>query len=112
LIGRWIHNIENDIQCEIYGDGEQRRDFTHVDDIVNALILIMETESWGFQFELGRGKNHSVNEVADMFGITPIYKDAKPGEAQVTLNDDIVAKEILGWEAVIELESYIKSLNL
>jgi hypothetical protein len=47
-----------------------------------------------------------------MFGIKPKYEDDKPGEAQTTLNDDIVAKEILDWEAVIELETYIKSKKL
>src|SRR5210317_100885 len=112
LIGRWINNINNGIQCEIYGDGEQRRDFTHVDDIVDALILIMETESWGFEFELGRGKNHSVNEVADMFGITPIYKDAKPGEARDTLNTSPTAGYVLGWNPTRELNDYISELEL
>jgi len=112
LIGRWIHNIQNGKDCVIYGDGSKRRDFTHIDDIVKALVRIPQKDAWGYAFELGRGKNHSVNEVAEMFGITPKYEDDKPGEAQTTLNDDIVAKEILDWEAVIELETYIKSLNL
>ena len=112
LIGRWIHNIQNGKDCVIYGDGSKRRDFTHIDDIVEALVRIPQKDAWGYAFELGRGKNHSVNEVAEMFGITPKYEDDKPGEAQTTLNDDIVAKEILDWEAVIELETYIKSLNL
>ena len=109
LIGRWIHNIENDIQCEIYGDGEQRRDFTHVDDIVDALVLIMEEEAWGYEFELGRGKNHSVNEVAKMFGISPIYKDSKPGEARDTLNTSSTAGYVLGWNPTRELKDYIKN---
>ena len=112
LIGRWIHNIQNEKDCVIYGDGSKRRDFTHIDDIVEALVRIPQKDAWGYAFELGRGKNHSVNEVAEMFGITPKYEDDKPGEAQTTLNDDIVAKEILDWEAVIQLETYIKSLNL
>ena len=112
LIGRWIHNIQNGKDCVIYGDGSKRRDFTHIDDIVKALVRIPQKDAWGYAFELGRGKNHSVNEVAEMFGITPKYEDDKPGEAQTTLNDDIVTKEILDWEAVIELETYIKSLNL
>jgi UDP-glucose 4-epimerase len=112
LIGRWIHNIKNNIQCVIYGDGSKRRDFTHIDDIVEALVRIPQKNAWGYSFELGRGKNHSVNEVAEMFGITPEYTDDKPGEAIDTLNTDIVAKEVLDWEATIELEDYIKSLNL
>jgi UDP-glucose 4-epimerase len=112
LIGRWIHNIQNDVDCIIYGDGSKRRDFTHVDDIVDALIRIPNRDAWGYEFELGRGKNYSVNEVADMFGIKPNYEDDKPGEAQITLSEDIVARDILGWNPTINLETYIKSLNI
>lgn len=108
LIGRWLNNIEKGIPCEIYGDGEQRRDFTHVDDIVDALIKIMEQEAYGYEFELGRGENYSVNEVASMFNIKPTYKEGKPGEARDTLNTDKTAKEVLGWVAKKELSDYIK----
>jgi UDP-glucose 4-epimerase len=108
LIGRWINNIKNGTQCEIYGNGEQRRDFTHVDDIVDALILIMEKQAYGYEFELGRGKNYSVNEVAKMFGIEPIYKETKPGEAKDTLNQDNTAQEILGWNPQKDLLDYIQ----
>ena len=109
MVGRWLNNIKNNIQCEIYGDGEQRRDFTHVDDIVNALIAIMEGNHYGYDFELGRGKNISVNEVAKMMEITPIYKPSKPGEARHTLNTDTTANEILGWNPQKELLDYIKT---
>ena len=108
LIGRWLNNIEKGISCEIYGDGEQRRDFTHVDDIVDALIKIMEQEAYGYEFELGKGKNYSVNEVAEMLNIKPTYREGKPGEARETLNTDKTAKEILGWVAKKELSDYIK----
>ena len=110
LIGRWLSNLEKGEPCYIYGDGEQRRDFTHVDDIVDALMLIMEKETYGFEFELGRGKNHSVNEVAKMFGITPIYADAKPGEARDTLNTSSEAGDVLGWNPKKELEDYLKEV--
>jgi UDP-glucose 4-epimerase len=112
LIGRWINNIEKGLPCEIYGDGEQRRDFTHVDDIVDALIKIIEKEGYGLNLELGRGENHSVNEVAKMFNINPIYKDAKPGEARNTLSEDSTASVFLGWKPKINLEEYIKTLEL
>jgi UDP-glucose 4-epimerase len=109
LIGRWLNNIENGIKCEVYGDGEQRRDFTHVDDIVDALVRIQKQQAYGHNFELGRGKNHSVNEVANMLNITPIYKPAKPGEARNTLNTDTSAQSLLGWEPKINLEDYLAS---
>ena len=110
LIGRWLNNIKNNLPCEIYGDGEKRRDFTHVDDIVEGLIQIMEQKEYNHIFELGRGKNYSVNEVANMMGILPIYKEDKPGEAQNTLADYSWANIILNWEPKIDLENYIKTL--
>jgi UDP-glucose 4-epimerase len=112
LIGRWIHNIQNEKQCVIYGDGCKRRDFTHIDDIVDALIRIPQKEAWGYEFELGRGKNYSVNQVAEMFGIEPIYEDNKPGEAQTTLNTDTLAIAILNWNPKINLSDYIKELKI
>jgi len=110
LIGRWLYNMENNIQCEVYGDGEQRRDFTHVDDIVEALVNIMDNKVYGYDFELGRGKNVSVNEVAKMMNITPVYKDAKPGEARHTLNKNQQAGIILGWNPEINLVDYLKTV--
>ena len=112
LIGRWINNINNGVQCEIYGDGNKRRDFTHVDDIIKGLTMIMNQKAYGYTFELGRGINHSILDVAKMFNIKPRYKENKPGEAQETLANYSVAKKILNWEPKINLEDYIKNLNL
>jgi UDP-glucose 4-epimerase len=111
LIGKWLNNIKKKDQCYIYGDGEQRRDFTHVSDIVNALILIMEKQAYGYEFELGKGKNYSVNEVAKMLNIKPIYQPAKKGEADVTLNTSTLAQEILGWNPTYNLEDYLKEFK-
>ena len=107
LIGKWLNNIKNKKECEIYGNGEQRRDFTHVNDIVDGLIKIMETRTYKYTFEFGRGKNYSVNEVAKIFKIDPIYKEAKPGEAKETLCNISLAKNILNWNPQINLEDYI-----
>jgi len=107
LIGRWLNNIENGIQCEIYGDGEQRRDFTHVNDIVEALVLIMQKNAYGHEFELGRGQNISLNEIVEMLNINVIYKEGKPGEARNTLCESTLAKEVLGWDPKINLNEYL-----
>ncbi len=113
LIGKWETAFENNEPLTIYGDGTKRRDFTHVEDIVDALVLIQEKEAWGYTFELGRGKNYSVQEIADMYPAKVIYKDDKPGEAITTLCTDTLAREILGWEPTLNIEDYIKNyLNL
>ena len=111
LIGRWINNIEKGLPCEIYGDGEQRRDFTHVDDIVDGLIRMDSETAFGKIYELGRGQNYSVNEVAEMFGIKPSYKDPKPGEARNTLCKSQDAKYDLGWKPQKNLIDYIKIIK-
>ena len=107
LIGRWMNNIRIQMPCEIYGDGEKRRDFTHVDDIVDGLDRIMKQQAYGHVFEFGRGKNHSINEVAKMFGVIPWYGPNKPGEAQETLADYSLAADLLAWEPKINLIDYI-----
>lgn len=107
LIGTWEKRIEKGLPLVIYGDGSKRRDFTHVDDIVDGLVKIMEKNSWGNTFEFGRGKNYSVREIADMFGKDVVYEGDKPGEAQITLCDNSLAKELLNWDAKKNIGDYI-----
>ena len=109
VIGKWEKCIEEQKPLTIYGNGNKRRDFTHIDDIVSALILINEKQAWGHMFELGRGKNYSIKEIASMFQTDIIYEDDKPGEADITLCTDTVAKEILGWEAKLDISDYINN---
>jgi UDP-glucose 4-epimerase len=112
LLGTWEHCLETNKSIKIYGDGSKRRDFTHVDDIVDALILIWKKNSWGYEFELGRSKNYSVLDIASMYGITNIeYQPDKPGEAQETLCTDMTAHEILGWNPYRNIEDYIKEYS-
>lgn len=108
LIGAWEKRIEECQPLIIYGNGTKRRDFTHVEDIVDALILILKKQAWGYIFELGRGKNYSVNEIANMFEQEVIYKENKPGEADITLCTDELTKEILEWEPKLNIKDYIK----
>ena len=109
VIGKWEDCIKNNQPLTIYGDGTKRRDFTHIDDIVDALILIQEKNTWGYIFELGSGVNYSIKETAEMFNYNNIiYEDNKPGEAEITLCKDTLAKEILDWHPKINLLDYIK----
>ena len=109
LIGSWEKRIEENQPLIVYGDGTKRRDFTHVEDIVDALVLILEKQAWGHTFELGRGKNYSVLDIANMFGKQVIYKENKIGEAEITLCTDTTAKQMLNWEPKLNIEDYIKN---
>jgi UDP-glucose 4-epimerase len=112
LLGAWERCLESGEQVVIYGDGSKRRDFTHVDDIVDALIRICMQNAWGYEFELGRSKNYSVLDIAKMYGIDNIeYRPDNPGEAQDTLCTDMTAHQVLGWEPTLKIEDYIKGYN-
>ena len=109
LIGIWDKAHREGNPFYIYGDGSKRRDFTHVEDIVDALILIIKKQVWGEIFELGRGNNFSVKEIAEMYGYSNIiYKEDREGEAQDILCDLSLAKDLLGWEPTKNIEDWIK----
>ena len=112
VIGIFEKQYEEGVELTITGDGEQRRDFTHVDDIVDGLILTSESEDFDLDFvELGRGENHSINELAKMFGSGYTYIPARPGEARVTLCDTSIAKKSIGYEPKVNLKDYIKEVT-
>lgn len=95
----------------ITGDGEQRRDFTYVGDIVDGLIRASQykSDSLSEEFELGNGKNYSINELAEAFGDYPKeYVDARPGEMRVTLNTDTRAGDLLGWKPKGDIIKFVK----
>ena len=102
----------------ITGDGEQKRDFTHIDDIVDGLVrcgiglLGDNPVSSGQAYELGRGKNFSINEIADMFSedYPREYIQARDGEYPFTLADFTKAKEELGWNPILNIKDYLQNV--
>ncbi len=93
----------------ITNDGEQRRDFTYVKDVVQANILAATYPDKlnGESFNIGNGKNYSVNEVADMFGGEKVYGEKRIEPSQ-TLADNTKAKEVLKWNPTGDLPSWMK----
>ena len=112
VIGIWRNAISKGETIKIHGDGEQRRDFTHIDDIVDGLIRIAESdEKHEDAWELGTGKNYSLNEVANMFGVLSEYVDDVKGNYRVTLRENNDAIERLGWAPNDRLKEYIENLQ-
>lgn len=114
VIGKWRNSIKKGIPLEIVGDGNQRRDFTHVNDIVSGLIKISKSNSINFEWELGSGKNYSINEVYKMFekkfSCKVKYIENQPGNYKETLRKNDIAIDELGWTPEFELENYIQNL--
>ena len=96
----------------ITGDGEQRRDFTHVDDIVDGVIKCYEHPSdITLTYEFGRGENYSINEIVDMFGSERTYIDAIPGEARTTLRENDNARNVLKWKPKNNIGDWINEIR-
>ncbi len=110
VVGIFERQYQNQEPLTITGDGFQRRDFTHVDDIVDGLILSSESETCYDEIELGRGNNYSINELADMFNTKTEYIDARPGEAKETLCDTQIAERLIGYKPKRNIEDYIKGV--
>ena len=93
----------------INNDGNQRRDFTYVGDVVNANVLAAtHPENLnGEVFNIGNGDNYSVNELADMFGGEKVEGE-KVLEPFQTLADNSKVKNILNWNPTGDLPTWIE----
>jgi UDP-glucose 4-epimerase len=96
----------------IVGDGEQRRDFTFVGDVVRAnMLAAMNREVTGI-VNIGTGHNYSVNELADLIGGERVNIEPRLGEARYTLADNRRAAEDLGWSPKVSLKEGLNILDL
>jgi nucleoside-diphosphate-sugar epimerase len=117
VMGIFAKQMLNKQPLNITNDGEQRRDFTFVDDVVEANILAgMHPDNLkGEVFNIGNGDNYSVNEVADAFGGEKQYGETRL-EPFKTLADNTKARKVLDWDPQGDLlpwiETYKKKLGL
>lgn len=111
VIGIFERQRRMGLPLTVTGTGLQRRDFTHVEDIVEGLIEIAERGgSSGEVYPLGSGVNHSILEVAEMFGGKIKFLPKRPGEAEQTLADLEEASK-LGWWPRKKLRDYIEGVK-
>lgn len=108
IIAKFYQQVKSGKPMTIVGNGEQRRDFTHVYDVCEGLIKLSEKKWSGEIFNLGTGKNYSINEVAKMFSGSVVYIPSRPGENKETLADITKTIEQTGWYPRYNLEDYIK----
>ena len=111
VVGLFLRQWESGEPMTIVGDGLQRRDFTHVLDVVEANLLAATTESedaCGQVYNVGTGINHSVLELAKMIGGEYVHIPPRVGEARNTQADNSKIKSILGWEPVYSFVDYVE----
>ena len=122
VIGIFLRQNKANEPLTIVGDGLQRRDFTHVSDVVQANIKASEFASpqyiidneikytkyeWGQIYNIGTGKNYSILEIANMISNNHKFIPPRLGESRITLADISKAQNHLKWNPKVSLEDWI-----
>lgn len=119
-IAKLVPAILDDKEVAIFGDGTQTRDFTYVDDIVEANILAARSDIRGKVFNVGGGDRISVNNLLELMGdilgkkVKVRYVEEQKGDVRHTLAHIKQAKAELGWQPRVDitegLRKYIDSI--
>ena len=112
VIGIFLRQRAAGEPMTVVGDGTQRRDFTYVGDVVAANIRAATmTQSadyrWGQIYNIGTGRNYSINEIAALMGGETVTLPPRPAESRLSLADATKANTDLGWIARVRLEDWI-----
>ena len=111
LVGLFARQKKEGLNLTIVGDGEQRRDYTNVSDVVAANVLAafenLDDSNFGQMFNIGTGVNFSVNEIAKLFNSPMEYIPERLGEARETLANIEKARRILKYNPEVRLIDFI-----
>ena len=111
---RFIHWIMENKEVKIFGDGEQRRSFTYIDDVVDLLLKVQDCDS-NETFNVGNNKTSSLNEVVKIIEHFSNKKAQVVNEPRAFRDPDVVlpslskSKNILKWEPKTNIEDGIKA---
>ena len=114
VIPKFIELLLADERPIIYGDGEQTRDFVYVGDVVQANRLAVESDTGGGVLNVARGERTSINELVERLNailgtdIDPKYDEPRPGDIRHSGADVSKAREVLGYEPGVNLESELE----
>ena len=97
----------------IVGDGEQRRDYIYVKDVANANIMAAisnpDDDAYGQVYNVGSGKNYSVNEIASFISDDTINIPPRIGEARNSLANIDKIQKTFAWKPEVDVEQWIKT---
>tara|TARA_R100001082_G_C4362486_1_gene160083 strand:- start:1938 stop:2801 length:864 start_codon:yes stop_codon:yes gene_type:complete len=109
VIGIFEKQLEENTPLTVVSPGTQRRDFTHVDDIVSGIWAAFKKAPENTEFSLGTGKNYTIMEVAEAFNQRIIMLPCRRGERNTSLAEIDNTIEMLGWKPKNDVIEYIKN---
>jgi len=114
-IPAFVTSILKDEPPTIYGDGEQSRDFTYIDNVVEANLLAARTEQTaGEVINIACGQRVTVNEIIHMINefvgkkVKPIYTDPRPGDVKHSLADISLAEKLIGYKPKVSFQEGLR----
>ena len=112
VIGIFLRQLAAGEKLTIVGDGEQRRDFVYVKDVANANIMAAlsnaDEEAYGQVYNVGSGKNYSVNDIASFISNDTINIPPRVGEARNSLANIDKIYKTFAWKPQTDVESWIR----
>ncbi|MGB8780511.1 MAG: SDR family NAD(P)-dependent oxidoreductase [Candidatus Bathyarchaeia archaeon] len=118
VISRFIRKIQSGESPVVYGDGKQTRDFIHLEDVIDACVLPLESVRIdGGTFNVGTGKPTTIRELADIItelsgktSLKPVYEKPRKGDVENSYADINMARKSLNFKPKTELKNGLKSL--
>lgn len=110
MFGVFLAQKLNEKPFTVVGDGKQTRDFTYVDDVVEAFLVASRSRIKNDIFNVGSGKTVSVNKIVKILKGKKTYIPKRPGEPNKTFADISKIKSHLKWTPKIDIETGIKKL--
>jgi nucleoside-diphosphate-sugar epimerase len=115
-IPAFVTAILKDQSPTVYGDGEQSRDFTYIDNVVHANLLAARApKTSGEVVNIACGEAITVNAIIDMINkivgkdVKPIYADSRPGDVKHSLADIKKAQNIIGFNPVVSFDQGLRN---
>ncbi|RLG73432.1 MAG: epimerase [Thermoprotei archaeon] len=115
VVSKFIERVKRGLPPIIYGDGFQTRDFIHVDDVCEAIRLLIEKRVCDV-FNVASGREVSINELANIvlriakFNVKPIYEAGRPSDIRRSVADISKIVRVLGFKPRISLEQGLEML--
>lgn len=109
VVAIFAERVQQGLPLLVTAPGTQRRNFTHVRDIVDGLLRVGE-RGHGDEYGLGADASYSIREVAELFGGEVELVPERAGNRMNGKLDVRRTKQELGWEATHKLEEYISEL--
>ena len=108
VIGLFLKQYHENKPLTVVGDGSQRRDFTHISDVVEANILASEvSHGFGEVYNIGYGSNYSIIDIANMISNDVKFIPSRIGEVQETLASNEKFKGLTGWTPKVSLLEWL-----